>query len=195
MAKGWLRWSIFVFLAVLALIVIAFRYNLLGIRSAFENSAFYERFYGEESINLGEDSRLDKKLYYLSHLLEFPFGGLHLRSEVSFAHDLYLDTYDEASIFAFVAVVAYMVSSLVRMFKCLSRKYLPFEFRQLVFCTYLVLHIEFWIEPILQGMPWLFASFCLIDGAVTRILSSYKNGGHYMSLLSEEDFLCPKSRS
>jgi hypothetical protein len=30
------------------------------------------------------------------------------------------------------------------------------------------------MEPILAGMPWLLASYCFIDGAVTYLLSEEK---------------------
>ena len=54
-------------------------------------------------------------------------------------------------------------------------KTLEFELRQLVFCTYLASNLEFWVEPILKGMPWFLAMYCMIDGAVARCLSI--NGG------------------
>ena len=100
-----------------------------------------------------------------------------MREQVGYAHDLYLDTYDDAGIFAFVGVVAYIVMTLVRFFRCITAKNLPFAFRQVVFCIYLVVYIQFMLEPILQGCAWLFAAFCLLDGYVARLLATSPRKG------------------
>ena len=97
-----------------------------------------------------------------------------MRDQVNFAHDLFLDTYDESGFFAATTLAVYVLMTVIRLFKCVTNKSLPFEFRQVVLCVYLILYIEFLVEPILQGMPWLFASFCLIDGYVCNILRNNK---------------------
>ena len=130
-----------------------------------------DRFFGDDaSMELDEDGRSGKREYFIANAYRFPLGGAHIRNEKGYAHDILLDTYDEAGIFALIAIAAYLVSALIRLFKCITNKALPFEFRQIVLCVYAVVYIEFFIEPILQGMPWLFASFCLIDGYVGRVL-------------------------
>ena len=170
MKKGRLRLLLLLLIIVLLLVFI-YQINLLGVRDYVESSSLYARFFGEHAMDLDEDGRLNKKIYFLTNMFSYPFGGANMREQMGYAHDIYLDTYDEAGIFAFAAILIYIVASLIRMIKCVKDKTLPFQFRQVVFCVYLLLYIEFMVEPILQGMPWLFASFCLIDGYVARILS------------------------
>lgn len=170
MKRGKLR-LILSLLIIIVLIAFIYQINLLGVRDYIESSLLYDRFFGEHAMDLDEDGRLEKKIYYLKNMFAHPFGGANMREQMGYAHDIYLDTYDEAGIFAFAAILIYIVASLIRMIKCVKDKTLPFQFRQVVFCVYLLLYIEFMVEPILQGMPWLFASFCLIDGYVARILS------------------------
>lgn len=161
--------------AVIILVLLAYRSNLLGIRSYIESTPFYDRFFAEDAVmELEEDGRMERKLFYLEKFWEYPWGGVHLRNFVGYSHDIYLDTYDEAGIFAFIAVFCYMLSTVFRLFKCITSKSIPFQTRQLVLCIYVCIYIEFMVEPILQGMPWLFASFCLIDGYVSRILKHNK---------------------
>ena len=161
---------IVVVFTILALVFV-YEINFLGIRSMIEGSPLYERFFAESSTtDLDEDGRMDKKIYYLQNMNRFLWGGAHLRDEKGHAHDLFLDTYDEAGIFAFVAIIVYVISSISHLVKFIKRKNIPFELRITVLCVYSALYIEFMIEPILQGMPWLFATFCLIDGYVYRIL-------------------------
>ena len=71
-------------------------------------SNFYERFFGDRSVvDIDEDSRMANKERYINNMLDYPFGGNKLREQLNgaYAHDLYLDVYSEASLFAFVAII------------------------------------------------------------------------------------------
>lgn len=162
---------VLIVLAIVILLLAIYQFDTFGVKSYIEDSPLYNRFFGVNSnIDLDEDSRLDRKLYYWQNFDQHLFGGAHFRQDVGYAHDIFLDTYDEAGVFAFIAIVAYILLTIWRLFKCVSDKTLPFAFRQIVLCIYVIIYIEFMIEPILQGMPWMFASFCLIDGYVAGIL-------------------------
>ncbi len=160
-------------IAIFALIAVCYGIDLFGIRTAVEQSNLYNRFFGEYSvINVEEDSRLDYKLAYISKMLSYPFGGNHIFAEVgTYAHDLLLDTYDRSGVFTFLAVLIYIISSIANMVKILKSTNSSFFIKQLVLCTYIVLYMEFLVEPILIGMPWLFATFCFIDGAVSKLIT------------------------
>lgn len=155
---------------LIAVIILAYRIDLFGIRTTVENSLFYDRFFGDRAIELDEDGRMDKKLYHLRHMLQYPFGGANIREQIGYAHDIYLDTYDEAGIFALLSLLFYIAQAIGSLWKCVSNKCIPFAVRQTVLCLYVLVLIEFMVEPILQGMPWFFASFCFIDGYVRRIV-------------------------
>jgi hypothetical protein len=166
---------LFVALGVCLLIII-YNIDAFGIKTAFENSNFYDRFTGEYSQELDDDKRLEYKLYYLKEATNYFWGGNNIHNVVGhYAHDLYFDTYDDAGIFALLGVVLYIIASLGRMISCLRSRYLSFNTKQLVLCVYVVINIQFWLEPILQGSPWLLASYCLIDGAVTQLLKKEKD--------------------
>lgn len=160
-------------IAIFLLFAVCYGLDLFGIRTAVEQSNLYNRFFGEYSvINVGEDSRFDYKLAYISRMLSHPFGGNEIFAEVgTYAHDLFLDTYDRSGIFAFVAILVYIISSIVNVIKILRSSNTSFFIKQLIMCTYAVLYMEFLVEPILIGMPWLFATFCFIDGAVSKLIT------------------------
>ena len=88
------------------------------------------------------------------------------------AHDLYLDTYDEAGLIALITIAIYIICSLSRMVKCLKCKSLSTQVKLLIACVYVACNIQFWLEPILRGVPWLLASYCFIDGAVSRLIKN-----------------------
>lgn len=162
-------------ICLLIFIVFIYLYNnsIFGLKAFLESTTLYKRFFGNQfNQNIIRDSRLDNKLFYLKHFFEYPFGGNEIRDLAGgrYAHDLYLDTYSESGIFALIAIVIYMVLSVVRMIKCMLSKQLSFETRQLIACIYIVINIQFWLEPILAGLPWLLTSYAFIDGAVTYLL-------------------------
>ena len=108
---------------------------------------------------------------YLKYIDRYPFGGNNIREILGFsAHDLYLDTYDESGIFATFTIIDFIISSIIRAIKCVTNKTIPLETRHLLACVYLGVNIQFWLEPIMRGMPWLLAFYCLIDGTVTAML-------------------------
>lgn len=170
------KWMTLMILALGILLVVALvRLNFLGIGSYFETTPLYERFFGEEgSIDISEDGRMERKLFYLQHMLEHPFGGAHLRAEIGYAHDAFLDTYDHFSVFALIAMIVFIAHTVGHLMRCVTDKTLPFAFRQIVLCIYIAIYIECLVEPILLGLPWLFASFCLIDGYLCRLLTYNK---------------------
>lgn len=163
-------------LVVAILLAVLYNTNTFGMKSAFEESNFYLRFFGGEySQDLEDDSRMEYKLGYLKLLLDYPWGGGKINDAFGHhAHDLYLDTYDQSGCFAFLAVCIYMIASVVRCAKCALNKQFSLPMRMLVFCTYLICNVQFWTEPIPNGMPWLFASYCCMDGAVSYLLYRQK---------------------
>ena len=163
-------------LAVIILLLFVYQTNLFGVKDFVERSIIYERFFGgKETIDVDEDQRMDRKIYHFENMHRFLFGGANIREEVGYSHDIIFDTHDEAGIFALIAILSYLITSVYRLIRCISNRNLPFVFRQIVLCTYVICYLEFMIEPILQGMPWFFACFCLIDGYVGRILSYEKS--------------------
>ncbi len=164
--------NLIVIIAVAVVLIILYNFDVFGIKSMFESTNFYARFWGVHDDDIGNNIRLESKFKYIQNMPMHFFGGSGIKEFLGgrYAHDIYLDTYDAYSIFAFFAIVAYMVASIIRLVKCMRSRHLSFDLKQLIMCVYVVINIQLWTEPILQGVPWLFASYCLIDGAVTALL-------------------------
>lgn len=185
----------FITLLITALLFVVFlsiyNFDLFGLKTKLENSNFYYRFFNNEiSTDISQDSRLDHKKAYIKYFFDYPFGGSNIKKIYGHhAHDLYLDTYDEAGIFAFLSIMVYIILSLRRFIRCIRNNQISFETRQIIACTYLIINIQFLLEPITEGMPWLLASYCFFDGVITHLL--YKtnikpgksfNTGHLIAL-------------
>lgn len=154
------------------ILVLVYNTNIFGVKTTVESSNFYLRFFGGQyTQGLGDDKRLEYKLAYIERFFDHMWGGGNIRKSFGHhAHDLYLDTYDDAGIFALLAIAVYIVSSLRRLWKCIRSKRISLQMRMLVLCTYVVSNMQFWLEPILRGIPWLLACYCFMDGAVSYLL-------------------------
>ena len=158
-------------------IIIVVAIDLFGFRTMIINSNFYQRFFGEYTNgNLLKDSRMAAKVQYINLMLRYPFGNHKIFALVQeYAHDLYLDTLDAAGIFAMCFAVAFILSSLLNCYRCIKNSSLPFVFKSVFICFYIILNIEFFIEPIWVGMHWLFVFYCLFDGMINAFLTKLEN--------------------
>ena len=153
-----------------------YKSNFLNVKNLFESSNFYDRFYGKWASDITEDGRMERKQMYFQNMLELKnlFGGGKLRaaSKTKYAHELYLDLLSDAGIFAYVICIVFVFSRTFRAFKFAASNQTGYSrlFGVVVFGIFLSLNIEFFIEPILQGVPWLFPTFCILCGMIDYII-------------------------
>ena len=159
------------------LLVVAYQKNLFGIKDGFENSNFFDRFFGKNStIAIDEDSRLSSKSRYFALMGEYLWGGGYIRNKLNgaFAHELYLDTYSRAGIVPYILLIVFVFSATFRAIRLVARKELPVFTNCLILGLFLSINIEFLIEPIMEGVPWLLPLFCILCG-MTDYMATYSN--------------------
>lgn len=140
--------------------------NVWGIREWILNSNLSNRFDTQKALS---DIRFERKRIYMSYMLDFPFGGGQLREMVGgHAHELYLDAFSDVGIFGYGLIIAVVIMSMSSVVKLIRSKYLSIETRGLILCVFLGINIVFFLEPILQGAPWLFCVFCFVSGVMRR---------------------------
>ncbi len=140
--------------------------NFGGIRTTIEASNLYQRFFVEADLGIFETSRSDAKTAYLQNLYRYPFGGLHMRDQYGYAHDLLLDGYDEFGLPVAVLLIYVLFRTIRTLFQMIRTNELPLPFKMCLLCVYSAVHIQFFIEPILAGMQWLFVCYCLMNGCM-----------------------------
>lgn len=144
--------------------------DVFGVRSAVESSDFYERFFGKNKQGLDEDSRWDLKQEHLQYAPYYLWGGGYIHRLVGhYAHDLFLDIYDDAGIIALVAVIGMVIGSIKSLKSVLKSNIISLKLKMLLVCVFAALYIDFCIEPIFQGMPDLLMTFCVLYGVVRRL--------------------------
>lgn len=148
------------------MIIVLFSTNAFHVQDTIQESNFYDRFYGENAMELSEDGRLSKKVQYLSVMLNYPFGGGNIHEQIgTYAHDIILDTYDEGGLFAMIAILLILTDVICKCARVIRGKRITDDCKTLIATSLTVIMLEFMIEPVLEGMPWLMASFCVLYGA------------------------------
>lgn len=148
--------------------------NLFGMRDIIGDTPLYNRLIVLEDSNDIESSRFYRQEIYLSNLYNYPFGGNNIKNQIGYAHNLWLDTYDSAGVFPTLFLIMFVLSVLLNVFKLLKSKYINNEFKVLLIGVYSALISQFMVEPILEGVPWLFILFCIISGMTDQYLNVLK---------------------
>lgn len=156
-------------LTILAAVAAAFQrlyaLDVLGLRTFVESSALMGRVSSGEAPGFGEDPRFERWGYVFDNFWDHVSGGRHFRSEIGYVHNLWLDAYDVGGLLPFVALVGFTLSALVLLWRMLVIRALPVGLKVLAVGVWTALLAQFMTEPILDGVPMLFAVFCIFCGA------------------------------
>ena len=157
-----------------SILAVIYTQNLFGFQDIIRKSNLYERFFVSTDLELLDTGRSDAKKSYLLNMFRYPFGGLNLRKEFGYAHDLILDAYDEFGVLCAALLIFIIYKTLSNMWSVIIRhrdKY-TFQLRICLICLYSAVHIEFFMEPIFAGMPWLFACYSLMNGCLEAVINN-----------------------
>lgn len=151
-------------------IIIAYNQNWFSIRNAFSSSYLNTRI--QRGSNIINDQRFDRKAAYLKHMGEYLWGGHELSNtyDISYAHDIWLDTFDEAGILAFITLLLYTLFSIIRFIRVSLIKSVDITDRIVVFNYMIISLAQFFVEPILKSFPVLFFCYIMIDGMICAVL-------------------------
>lgn len=162
---------VLILFGVLCIVIALYQADALGIRSYVEDSNLYKRLFDQDLTEMASDSRLESKLAYIQYMPQYLWGGGYIFQRVgSYAHDIFLDTYDDAGVFALLAIGIYVILAITRLLKCIFNEKISAGFKQVISCTYASFLTVFMLEPILLGHHWFLIVFCLIDGLVSGLL-------------------------
>ena len=155
-------------------LIVAYSNDCFGIRTVIENSyLFYRVEWDRESFfGLLQNDRFDFKRIYIENMFRYPWGGYKMSSiSGSYAHDLWLDIFNEAGILALIGIFLYTVLAFIRLNKTRKDKRVSAGERTAIVSYSVILCAQFFVEPIWQGAPLLLCSFVLIDGMLAKFLS------------------------
>jgi hypothetical protein len=130
------------------------------------NSNLWKRF---DEVEVNDDSRWERKQLYIRNLFLYPWGGNKLHYLAGgFAHGLILDAYSEAGIITVAFLIVFLLMSIVRTIKFVLAVGVGHNVKLIVISINIVMIICFFLEPIFQGMPWIFSAYCFIQGIIVK---------------------------
>lgn len=169
---------------ILLAVVIVFTANIGGIQDTVFESNFFKRFNTLESLS-DNSPRTEAKLYYLHDMINYPFGGIHMRSQYGYAHDLLLDGYDEYGILGLLMLLGILALGMRALYRLMIRTDYAKETKLAFPCVNCAIWLVFFVEPILPGMQWLFACYALINGIMDAMNVTDSRAIHNNGVINE----------
>lgn len=166
---------------IAAMVALVFLMNVGAIRDYIKDSLFFNRINGTIRSMFDNGTRTSIKLQFLKNMYRYPFGGMHMRAKFAYAHDLLLDGYDEYGVGVFALLIAMLIHGGLQVYKIVCRSAYSDYYKLALLLVYAAILLEFTVEPILAGMQWLFACYCLINGCITglnRACYRYEKGAY-----------------
>lgn len=169
----------------LAAVMLASFLNFFNLGEWFSNTAL-----GQREMTASASSSVENNLRwkYASDILRllpsYPLGNIPYEH---YAHNMWVDIAKEAGVIPFVGYIAFCVCALRVAILCIieEKRYLD---RVMFICTVTIAYFMiFFVEPLLEGSPITFCTFCFFIGALTakrrhHILTSTQNEQSYRSI-------------
>jgi hypothetical protein len=154
--------SIFLLISIL---VYLYSINILGVKEFIEGSNFYNRM---EQSTLTDDPRINIYFQVANQMFLYPFGGYKMDLSLYYAHNLWLDVLYATGLIPFFFLLLFTFRSIVNLTYIVKNKKIDITFKLLILSVSAGYVLNFMVEPILEGVPFMFLSFCLISGMLRK---------------------------
>ena len=153
-------------ICIVSLLVIVYNNDLFNVKTTFENSFLGVRMSGIEN----EDALSRPELWgeTICNLIQYPFGY----KADHYTHNMWLDLGRDVGIVPLILLALYSILVMKNLLKFIIKQGKEHKECLIVLFVYIGLMISFMLEPILQGVPFLFITFCMINGGVASIIKS-----------------------
>lgn len=156
----------------ISLLIGGYIYNFGGIRIKMENSQLFLR---TNEFSFSEDPRFLVYGKVLKQMFKYPFGGYKMDIGLNYAHNLWLDVLYSTGIIPFFLLATFTFLCIKNIVYILKKGNINKLFIFLIFSIYVGYLLNFMVEPILEGVPYMFLSFCLLNGMVKKYFDLIKN--------------------
>lgn len=140
--------------------------NFFELRDIIDNSLLVSRMKYSDTL---KDPRLSVYFLALKQIFLYPFGGYRMYlGGLSYAHNLWLDVLYATGLIPFMFLLLFSIYVLINLYKLIKMPSLSLSPKLLWFGIYAGYMLNFMVEPILEGVPMMFISFCFISGMLSN---------------------------
>lgn len=150
---------------VLGIFVAMYHSNTFGLKTSWESSPLMERINTDTSYETGDENRKEMYISALQTGIKNPLGDGDMSRT---AHNIWLDTFRQTGWFPFVFLIVFTVIVIKKIFFIIRSKSANIQIKYLVLSVTAAMLINFFVEPIMKGMPFYFTSFCIIAGVIDK---------------------------
>ena len=165
---------------LIGIIVIGILYitNIFGIGDKINESQLVKRLTNLSETNYSNNVRFLALKDSMAQIFKYPLGGYQMELVgISYVHNLWLDVNYSAGIIPFAFIVMFTTLTIRNLIIFLKNKERNISYKILVFSVYLGVLINFAVEPIIEGAPYSFIMFCLINGMIDQAVLKEKGKG------------------
>lgn len=155
----------------LAIVYYTYKYDVFGIQTFIVSTDWYNRFTTMLAAGIENDPRIPIYGLFKRQFLEYPLGGFQMDiNGLDYAHNLWIDVYYAVGIYPFIMLVLYSLLTISTIVRVLLSKVIKKDMKILLFSLFIAYTINFMTEPILEGVPYIFMLYCLINGLTYKYL-------------------------
>ena len=153
-----------ILLSTLIVISIGYSNNMFNIKVIVEESNIAKRFFSNETTQ-SDYSRIRKQILGMKDIIESPFG---LKNEqfTEYSHNMWIDVGREVGIIPFTVLIIYTASTISSLLYLMKSKEIATKYTIFLSSIYIAVNLNFLVEPILQGIPFHFVVFVIINGII-----------------------------
>lgn len=163
------------FATILLVIILLYNSNVFHIKNILENTNLFERFH-DTATSHSDVYRFEALFDSVKQIFKFPFGGNQMvLDNISYAHNMWLDTANAVGIIPFIFLLIFTVLSLLNIVNIFKNINISASTKIFLFSIFISFIINFFTEPILIGEPLFFLGFCLLSGILYALSRGEKD--------------------
>lgn len=121
--------------------------------------------------SITQDGRGNAMLDVLNALQIHPMGNLR---DMFYAHNLIVDIGRLCGVIPMMLMLIYILIILKSAVKLYKNEAVDSNIRLIVLMFYSAFLVNFMVEPVLEGLPMIFISFCIVNGGVKSVSCKYR---------------------
>lgn len=141
--------------------------NFFEIKNTILNSNLINRLDDTEIKNDPRNLVYEKAL---NQFLDFPFGGYRMDLGLEYAHNLWIDVLYAAGLIPFFSLLFFTLFTIYHVSVILRKNNVSQILKLFILSIFSAYLLNFMVEPILEGVPYMFMSFCILSGMLNKLV-------------------------